>query len=84
MDAVELLRTVILDDEAAYADRIKASQLVMERVMGKSPERVEIAVEPPWATALRHALVDVSEVEAPRVIDVRSHVYRAEGDAELA
>lgn len=77
VDAVELLRQVILDDDAQYSDRIKAAQLVMERVMGKSPERVEIAVEPPWATALRHALVDVDVVGT--VIDVDS--YTNEDDA---
>lgn len=51
-DAVALLGLVIRDPKAQYADRIKAAGMVMDRVMGKSPERVHLEVAPPWALAL--------------------------------
>ena len=75
--AVELLGTVVRDDEAAYSDRIKAANIIIERVLGKTPERMKITVEeePPWAAAIRSAVVrgivptrdDVLEVEAAEV-----------------
>lgn len=57
VDAVVLLRTVVTDPDAQYADRIKAAKIIMDRVLGKATERVELGFqEPPWATALRSAL----------------------------
>jgi hypothetical protein len=56
VDAVLLLRQVVTDEEANYGDRIKAAQLIVERVMGKTPERIELTMEPPWAMALRAAM----------------------------
>ena len=57
VDAVLVLREVVTDDEAEYSDRIKAATLIMDRVMGRAPERIIVESEPPWAAALRNALV---------------------------
>lgn len=73
---MKLLRRVVLDDAAPYGDRIKAAQLIMERVLGKAPERVQFTVaaeDPPWLKALRVATV-VGEIGEP----VRAGVIDAE------
>lgn len=70
VDAVVLLRTVVTDDDAAYSDRIKAAQLIMDRVMGRAPETVKLEVEPAWAQAIRGALV--TQIVSNDVIDVRA------------
>ncbi len=53
--AVELWRSVLLDEKAPLAFRMKASELIVERVMGKAKETVDINIEgePPWAKAIR-------------------------------
>lgn len=58
VDAALLLRSVVNDPEAAYAERIRAASLILDRVLGKTPERIQLEVEPPWATALRQALTE--------------------------
>jgi len=64
VDAVKLLQKVVVDEDANYADRIKAAVIIMERVMGKTPDRVEISAEvKPWEIALRNGIVTtVSQV----------------------
>ena len=43
--AVEVLCEIATNPDAPASDRIKASSMIVERVMGKAPERVELAVE---------------------------------------
>lgn len=75
VDAVLLLREVVTDDDADYGDRIKAASLIIDRVMGRAPENMTIKVEhePPWAVAIRAALVD-----GPPTLVERAHVIDAE------
>lgn len=73
VDAVQLLRKVVVDDDANYADRIKAAVIIMERVMGKTPDRVELTAEvKPWEVALRNGIVrtvsSVLELESTEVV----------------
>jgi hypothetical protein len=77
VDAALLLREVVTDEDADYGDRIKAANLIIERVMGKTPESLLVKVEhePPWAVAIRAALVagpPLGPNEQP-VIDVESY-----------
>lgn len=44
--ACQLLGKVVRDDEAPYKDRIKASEIIIERVMGRVPEKIDVAVFP--------------------------------------
>jgi len=68
LDAVTLLGTVVRDPEAQYSDRIKAASLIIDRVMGKTPERISLQVEPPWSVALRQAIQPVVlELESAEV-----------------
>ena len=71
VDAVVLLRTVVTDEEAQYSDRIKAAALIMDRVMGKAPDKLTVEIEPLWAQALRTAVVPIGIVNnAHDVINV--------------
>lgn len=62
VDAVLLLRQVVTDNDADYSDRIKAANIVLERVMGKAPVQVNVTHEPPWAIALQNALINVEDI----------------------
>lgn len=54
--ATEVLVSLATDQDADAAVRLKAATTILDRVLGKAPERVELAVEPPWATALQAAI----------------------------
>jgi hypothetical protein len=55
--AVELWRSVLMDEGAPLPIRMEASKLIVDRVMGKAKESVDINMsvteEPPWAVAIR-------------------------------
>ncbi len=53
--AVELWQSVLMDKAAPLGYRMEASKLIVERVMGKAKETVDLRVtdEPPWAAAIR-------------------------------
>jgi hypothetical protein len=68
LKAVECLVEIITDPQSENKDRIKAAQLVMDRVMGKAPERIEVRSDAPWLLALQGGIVSVDN-EAD-VIDV--------------
>jgi len=71
--ATEVLVEIATDAEADTAVRVKAASIILDRVMGKAPERVELSVEPAWAAALRGALVSADSIELSPAIDVTSH-----------
>jgi hypothetical protein len=70
VDAVLLLRQVVTDDEAQYADRIKAAQLIMDRVMGRAPQTVRLEVEPPWVAALAGAIAEAGPISPPTPLEL--------------
>ncbi len=55
VDAVRVLIEIVQSPAASEADRIRAATLIMDRVMGKAPEQINVSVEqePPWAVAIR-------------------------------
>jgi hypothetical protein len=61
--AVAVLVDIAKDEEAQDSDRIKAAQLIIERVMGKTPERVQLSVAPPWAVALETLILASGQTE---------------------
>lgn len=70
LEAVQLWARVVRDEAAPYSDRLKASQLITERTLGKVTDRVQIAFggeEPPWLAALAEASVVGDDDE---IIDV--------------
>lgn len=58
--AVEVLVAIATDKRADDAVRVKAANIILERVMGKVPERVHLApdeAEPTWAKAIKTGMV---------------------------
>ena len=58
--AVQVLVDIATDRRADAAVRVKAANVILERVMGKVPERVHLApdeAEPTWAKAIKAGMV---------------------------
>lgn len=63
--AVKYLAAIVEDDDVEPKDRLKAVAMIMDRVLGKTPDRVEIKTgTEPWEDALVSAVVplEVNEV----------------------
>jgi hypothetical protein len=57
LKAVRVLVTVATDETAPRAVRVQAAQLIIERVLGKTPATIEIKADPaPWLRALKGAI----------------------------
>lgn len=77
VDAVKVLRDIMLSDFADEGARIKAADMFMQRVLGKVPDKVEMGVsleEPKWLQAMREATV-VEEADG-MLIDAPSRVVK--------
>ena len=61
--AVEHLTRIATGEEFDARDRIAATKMIMDRVMGKEPQKVEATVEVPWMQALRGGIVAVDPVD---------------------
>lgn len=48
LDAVDVFTEIAKDPRLDAKDRMKAAQYVIERVAGKTPERIEVATVAPW------------------------------------
>ena len=76
--AVQVLVDIATDKRADAAVRVKAASLIMDRVLGKVPDKVMLTEdpEPTWAKAIRAGMVqsliptaipaDSEDVDAPR------------------
>jgi hypothetical protein len=90
LDAVKLWARVVRDDDAPYSDRLKASQLITERTLGKVTEKVHVAFggeEPPWLQALGEAFVvgdDDDIIDAEIIEDPDDEIIWAEELEERA
>lgn len=81
--AVELWRSVLEDDSAPLGFRMRASELIVERVMGKAKETVDLSVsveqEPPWAAAIR----DMYQAQGPLAVGPPTRLDEEILDAEI-
>jgi len=59
-DAVEQLCIIARSPAVEAKDRLRAISMIMDRVMGKSPEKVEISGQSPWLVALQAGVVNVN------------------------
>jgi hypothetical protein len=51
---------VVKGQDVEDKDRLKAISMIMDRVMGKTPEKIEATVEtPPWQVAIQGAIVSI-------------------------
>lgn len=60
MNAVELLDQVVTDTEADNKDRLAAAKMIIDRVMGKDPVMVNVAVKAKWETAMEDVVAALS------------------------
>jgi hypothetical protein len=69
VSAVEVLIELAQDEEVESGTRLKAATTIIERVMGKTPEKVvlDMGEQPPWLGALMGAIVSVKN---ENVVDV--------------
>ena len=64
VEAVQCLVDIIQGGETEDKDRIKAASMIIDRVMGRAPERVEIsATVKPWQQAVQGGIVRVKPGE---------------------
>jgi hypothetical protein len=47
-------------------DRLKAAQYIIERVAGKTPERIEVAQAQPWETLISGIVAEAEEESISR------------------
>lgn len=73
VDAVKVLKDIMLSDFADEGARIKAADMFITRVLGKVPDKIDASVtmeEPKWLAAMREATV-VEEGEG-KVLDAQA------------
>lgn len=69
-DAVKMLVKLAKSPGVEAKDRLRAISMIMDRVMGKSPDKVEISGQSPWLIALQAGVVHVNGDDEPTEEDV--------------
>lgn len=59
--AVEVLVALVVNENVEPRDRLRAISMVMDRVMGKEPIKMESSGDAPWLVALQGAIVNVED-----------------------
>jgi hypothetical protein len=69
--AVAVLVDVATDVAAPHGDRVKAAAIIVERVLGKNPQAIEVAVrEPRFMSAIASAIISIdSDEDEDDIID---------------
>lgn len=63
--AVECLVDIVKGEDVEDKDRIRAASMILDRVMGKTPDKVELSAEvKPWQSAVSGGIVRIAEDEA--------------------
>jgi len=63
VEAVKVLVAVATDCEVDAGVRVKAATVILDRVLGRAPERIHVEVEPPWSAAIRNAIVEYGPIQ---------------------
>jgi hypothetical protein len=71
--ATKALTNIATGDDVDTAQQRMAAQWVIERVMGKTPDKVEITKADPWADAIEGVAVDAEEEAIARARGVLDH-----------
>jgi hypothetical protein len=74
VDAVTLFATIVRDDKADPAVRLKAATIIVERVMGKEPIKVSVTTQAKWQAAITHSIVSLP---AEELLSLESRVIEA-------
>jgi hypothetical protein len=57
--AVEILTEIATDPSVEARDKLKAISMIVDRVMGKEPTKVELTTDKPWQVALTGGIVSI-------------------------
>lgn len=72
VDAVKTFGRIMRDPRVDPAVQLKAAQYVVERIAGKTPERIELTTDAPWQVMLEKIIVrhnDLDNVIEAEVVD---------------
>lgn len=59
--AVEVLTEIAGDPDCEAKDRLRAAGMIMDRVMGREPQKIEVGGEvPPWQVAIQAGIVSIN------------------------
>lgn len=83
-EAIKVLVEIAKDKRAEDKDRLRAVDMIMNRVMGKTPEKINITSEvEPWQEAMDDAVFIVpDEEELLKIIDVDSEEVDADEEED--
>ncbi len=68
-EAVDVLTEIVGDESVDPKERLKAVSMVMDRVMGKSPDRIKVEGGSRWKNALNASIVATDEDVANAEVD---------------
>lgn len=60
--AVEMLTTIVSGTDVEPKDKLTAIRMIMDRVMGKDPQKIEVGVEAKWQVAIQAGIVSLPDV----------------------
>jgi hypothetical protein len=63
VDCVQMLRSIVNDRRASKADRIRAAETILDRVLGRPKESVSLDINPGWQGIVARGIVAVAESE---------------------
>ena len=60
-ESIKTFTAIAQNDKLDPKDRLKAAQYVIERVAGKTPEKVEVSVQQPWETIISGIVAEAED-----------------------
>lgn len=71
---LDVLEGMVDGEIKATMPRVRSVEIVLERTLGKTPERVEMQIEQPWQVGIREAISALTarqDVQDAEIIDAR-------------
>lgn len=72
LKSIEVFAKLAADETLDAKDRMKAAQYVIERVAGKTPEKIEVAVAQPWETIIGGIVAEAEDDAIARATRILS------------
>jgi hypothetical protein len=67
-NAVVVLTELVMDPKVDAKDRVKAIDMIMNRAMGREPQKLEVKGEAKWQAAITHSIVSLpAELVDPNI-----------------
>lgn len=80
-EAVKLLADIMKDDQVDAKERLKAIDMIMNRAMGREPQKLEVQADGKWEAAIAHSIVSLPGELVDQHIDNRDEDL--DGEEEL-